>query len=126
MTAHDSATAMSPANAPTPPGHAPGAGEALRGWGNHLCIWRLCDRRACRRARACRGNSQICFPRYCPLLPSGVQAYFAMLQMSRNDNQTFDEAMRQIRHTWIEQAFCDWHAAVEASLHAPAGPMTDL
>jgi hypothetical protein len=57
--------------------------KGMRVWGNALSLWRLCGNAACRRARACRGNVRLCFPRNFPLLPEGVRDWFEALAEAR-------------------------------------------
>lgn len=93
--------------------------KAQRGWGNILGLWRLCGDAACRRARACRGDALVCFPRNINLLPQGVREWFTALGEAQADGLTFDEAMRSLEDTPESEAFEDWSAAVAASLKHP-------
>jgi hypothetical protein len=104
----------------------PSATERLRAWVNLLCFWRLCDRRTCRRAYKCSGNPHFCFPRYTPLLPEGVQDFYASLRQSRADGQSFEKAMSLIDEAGLDHVLDDWHATVEASLRPSRdGPQAD-
>jgi hypothetical protein len=89
--------------------------EAMRGWNDILCLWRLCDQKACRRARACRGNVHVCVPRNFPLLPEGVRAWFAILAQAQEEQMSFDDAMASLDGTPADDAFWEWHETVETS-----------
>ena len=59
--------------------------EAGRGFRRHasdlLCLWGLCERPACRRARQCRRDPQSCLARYAPLAPEAARfGALALLQ----------------------------------------------
>jgi len=91
--------------------YSPRRTEALRGWGDILLIWTLCERRRCAHARACRGDARICVPRYFPHLPEGVQAWFAGLGQAQAEGDTFDEALEWVDSIGAAEAFQEWHAA---------------
>ena len=42
---------------------------------NLVCMWHLCERTACRKARACRGDPDFCMKRYHLLLPPLVRDF---------------------------------------------------
>lgn len=90
--------------------------EELRDWGNLLCLWRLCAKPACSRARACRGDARRCFPRQFHLLPQGVQGWFASLAEFQENGVPFDDAMEELDATDYGDALRDWCAAVSKSL----------
>jgi hypothetical protein len=90
--------------------------RAVRGWGDVLCLWRLCVRNACRRARGCRGHVRTCFSRYFPLLPEGVRAWFAILAEAQTERLPFDEAMERLAGIPAGEAFRDRHESVKTSL----------
>jgi hypothetical protein len=92
--------------------------DASRGWGDILCLWRLCPRTACARARACKGNVRDCFPRHFKLLPQGVQEWFAGLGHAQNEGASFDEAMEWLDAEGPGQALRAWYEAVEQSMPA--------
>ena len=89
---------------------------ALRDWGNLLCLWRLCAKPACRRARGCRGESRRCFPLNFHLLPYGVQAWFEWVGEQQQAGVPFDGAMEELDATDLGDALRDWCAAVSKSL----------
>lgn len=39
-------------------------------------FWSHCERKSCRRARACRGNADRCFDRFWPLVPGDMKVWF--------------------------------------------------
>ena len=84
--------------------------EALRDWCWMLGLWRVCDRAACQRARACRGNVRACTPRNFALVPEGVQAWFVNLMLGKEDGLSFDESLARIEGTPVEEEFFDWNA----------------
>ena len=84
--------------------------EALRDWSNILALWRACDKQACKRAAACRGNVRACTPVNFARVPEGVQAWFATLIVAREERVPFDEVMAGLSGTPAEQAFHDWRA----------------
>ena len=93
--------------------------EDQRAWADLLCIWRFCDRTACRRARGCRGQSLVCFPRYAPLLPDNLKTWVKTLGEAQAQGFSFDQAMLRIGKLPLSEALSDWHLAVAASLCAP-------
>jgi len=90
--------------------------ETTRGWGDVLCLWRLCPRAGCARAHACKGNVRDCFPRHFALLPQGVQDWFAGLGEAQKNGLSFDEAMGALDAEGCGAALRNWHEAVEQSL----------
>ena len=84
--------------------------EALRHWHRILGLWRVCDKAACRRARACRGNPRACAPVNFARAPEGVQDWFCNLVLAKEAGLSFDEAMARVQGTPTEEAFLDWHA----------------
>jgi hypothetical protein len=109
-----------------PSSRPPGAeipAATLRHWGDLMCLWRLCARPACMRAHACRGDAQRCFPRNYPLLPDGVQAWFAGVGELQREGVPFDEAMEELDTGEEGDAFRDWYAAVARSLGEPETPL---
>jgi hypothetical protein len=92
--------------------------DATRGWGDILCLWRLCPRTACARACACKGNVRDCFPRHFKLLPQGVQEWFTGLGHAQKEGASFDEAMEWLDAEGPGQALRAWYEAVEQSMPA--------
>jgi hypothetical protein len=90
--------------------------QALRVWGDLMCLWRLCAKPGCARARACRGNAWRCFPRNFRLLPDGVQAWFEGVGELQKQGLPFDDAMEQLNAEDEGAALRDWYGAVSLSL----------
>ena len=84
--------------------------EALRAWNKILGLWRVCDKAACRKARACRGNVRACAPVNFARVPEDVQGWFGCLLLAKEDGLSFDEAMTEIEKTPAAEAFRNWHA----------------
>ena len=120
VTAHETSTAN-----PTSSSNSVGEirAEELRPWGNLMCLWRLCQKPACVRVRACRGDARRCFPRNFALLPEGVQAWFEGLGELQNDGVAFDDAMEELDAGDEGNALRDWYAAVARSLGEPEPPL---
>jgi hypothetical protein len=114
---HAAHAAPNPADAATP--MQPAARSAdLRAWADFLCIWRFCDRTACRRSRRCRGQACACFPRYSPLLPDSVKTWLKLLGDAQAQRLTYEQALARIENTPESAAIGDRHLAVGASLFA--------
>lgn len=97
------------------------AAASLTRWANHLSLWRLCDKAACRRMRACRGQVRVCFPDKFELLPDLVRDWFVFLMDARRHDLPFDDAMKMLKGTDVEEAFLEWHeAAAKSSRHGAA------
>ena len=94
--------------------------EALRDWNRILGLWRVCDKPACRRANACRGNVRACSPVNFAKAPDGVQTWFIGLVAAKEVGLSFDEAMAEIEKTPAAEAFRAWHAGEEPDPE-PAG-----
>ena len=67
--------------------------EDLRGWGQQLGTFKLCDNKACRRAKICRGEARSCFRTRFPQLPELVRNFWMLLLIARDDGAPFDEAI---------------------------------
>lgn len=85
-------------------------------WACLLALWRLCDQRACRRARACRRNPVACVRMNYPLLPDGARDWIDEFHEAQSKGLSFEAAMEEIDATDAGDAFRDWYAAVLASL----------
>jgi hypothetical protein len=90
--------------------------ETSRGWGDFLCLWRLCPRAACTRAHACKGDVRDCFPRHFALLPERVQEWWLGIGEAQKNGLSFDEAMGALEAEGCGAALRNWHEAVEQSL----------
>ena len=99
------------------------AAADLKHWADHLALWRLCDKAACRRLHGCGGQVRVCFPAKFKLLPDGVRDWFLALMHARGLEMTFDEFRKEMAGTEAEQAFVQWHdAAQQAARHRAARP----
>lgn len=76
------------------------------------CLWRLCPRAACRRAKACRGDGCICQAGLA-LVPSEALDFMLAFEQARDDRLTYDE-MIDICSEEIG-ALERWRAQVERS-----------
>jgi hypothetical protein len=54
------------------------------------CLWRLCPRTACRRAKACRGDACACQTGLA-LVPPDALDFLAALEQARDDRLSYDE-----------------------------------
>ncbi len=117
MTHQDSAHAAPNPADPGRPVQTSARSADLRRWADFLCIWRFCDRTACRRARCCRGQALACFPRYAPLLPDSLKTWVKMLGEAQTQQLSYEQALARIEQTEVSEALDDWHLAVGASLY---------
>jgi hypothetical protein len=87
--------------------------STLRTTSNTLCLWALCGKPACRRARQCRRDPNDCIARYAPLVPEearcGVLALIEAGRCGISDEQMRADAPAEIAalESWIAQV----HAA---------------
>ena len=89
---------------------------ALRWTANALCLWGLCGKAACRRARQCRHHPEQCLARYAPLVPEEARIGVMALAQGRHDG-VGDEVVRM--HAPVEiAAIEDWTARVHAAARA--------
>jgi hypothetical protein len=100
----------------TPSAGRPHSVAELRGFADLFCLWRLCARPACRRARACRGDARLCFSRQFHLLPQDVRRWLDELTEMQREGLPFDTAMQELDTTECGIALRDWYAAVSRSL----------
>jgi hypothetical protein len=54
------------------------------------CLWRLCPRTACQRAKACRGDACTCQTGLA-LVPSDALDFMAAFEQARDDRLSFEE-----------------------------------
>jgi hypothetical protein len=87
--------------------------QSLRTVGEVLCIWRLCGRTSCRRARACRGMPRECLPRYAPLVPMGARDFVIGVLNAREFGYSPEEAVANLADE--SEALAAWLAAVNGS-----------
>jgi hypothetical protein len=89
----------------------------LRAASNLLCLWGLCGKAACRRARACKHNAHDCLDRYAPLVPEEARFGAAAMLMGKRDGVSYDEVRR---HAPAEIAAIEsWIGLVHAAARAP-------
>jgi hypothetical protein len=88
----------------------------LRSLSTRLAIPGLCDVRACRRARACRGDPHDCLARYEPLVPDDARAGADALIEARRQGRPFDEVDEESGEE--VRALVRWQDAVAASRRA--------
>ena len=86
--------------------------QATRGWADILGIWRLCTKPACQRTRGCHGPIHTCFKAYFPLLPEGMQLWFAIICNAKHEGLNWDEALESMEGTPAEDALERWHQAI--------------
>jgi hypothetical protein len=83
----------------------------LRYLSSFMYLWGLCDRRQCRRARACRHEPRQCLSRFAPLLPEeareGVKAIIDGHLNKRTFDEVCDDAQDEI------EALGAWRMAME-------------
>ncbi len=96
----------------TPQTRMSGGAKDWRALSNLLCIWALCGRSACRKTRACRGDSRDCIPRCAPLVPEDVRVWVAALMECKRDGLCFDDARAQLPPE-LEAAWAAWDEVVE-------------
>ena len=89
--------------------------RSVRGWNESLGAWAVCDNRACRRARACRGNIRACAKTNFARLPQDVQDWFILLMLARDEGAPFDEAIARIGKTPLNDAFTAWRASLRSA-----------
>ena len=85
-----------------------------RGWAGVLDLWRVCDRRACRIARCCRGDAANCFSPNFQRLPRGLRVWFINLMAAKEANLPFDYALGFLDGAGYGDAFRDWSEQGEA------------
>ncbi len=89
------------------------AAHATARWLSDLyCLWRLCPRTACRRAKACRGDTRTCHTGFA-LVPPEARDFIAGFEDARDDNLTYDEMI--VEYAEELEALELWRAQVERS-----------
>lgn len=80
-----------------------------------LCLWRLCGKKACLRARACRGRDPAdCGLRCRRLAPEGAQNFIEGIYETYGCGLTFEQVMEELADE--AAALRAWHAQVQRSL----------
>jgi hypothetical protein len=83
------------------------------------CIWRLCGRAECRRARTCRGTPEDCLGRCMPLVPEDARMWVVALMQGKELGETFEQAQAAMPPE-LNEAFDAWRAAVLGNGRASA------
>jgi hypothetical protein len=94
--------------------------RVLRAMSNMLCIYGLCGRRACRRARACRGEPRDCLRRYAPLVPEDAREGAKAMAWAGRRGLSFDDLLDDARDDVL--ALADWAAGITASYRRAVRP----
>ncbi len=102
----------------TPQTRMSGGAKDWRALSNLLRVWGLCDRSACRKSRACRGDSRQCVPRCGPLVPEDVRVWVAALIECKRDGLSFEDARAQLPPE-LEEAWAAWSEAVRRIADRP-------
>ncbi len=89
------------------------AAPSARWLADLYCLWRLCGKTTCLRARACNGDMRLCL-RSLPLVPDDARHFIAGFEHGREDKLTFDE----MTDLYFEElvALENWRALVMTSL----------
>ncbi len=90
--------------------------HVLRGLSDMLCLYGLCGRRACRRARTCHGEPRQCLARYAPLVPEDAREGAKEMIDGKRLGLSFDELMDGAREEVL--ALSAWAGAVAATYRA--------
>ena len=88
-----------------------------------LCLWALCGKPACRRARACKRDPKACARRYGPLAPEEARIGALALVQGALDGVDRDE-VRRFEPAGIA-ALEAWRAQVAAAADGRAGEATE-
>lgn len=86
--------------------------ESARLVSDLYCLWRMCGKPLCRRARACRGDARKCLNAL-PLVPPDALAFLKAMDENRGW-LSFEAMLEQHEDEW--QAVEDWRESVMASL----------
>jgi hypothetical protein len=82
-------------------------------------FWMVCAEQACKRARACRGDTAACRDRIWPQLPEQMKVYFRAAIAARGEGRSAADAARA-----GDEAVAQWRA-FEARMAQPAADATD-
>jgi hypothetical protein len=77
------------------------------------CLWRLCGKSACRRARACKCDTRSCL-RALPLVPPEALLFLKGFDEARVEWLSFDEMMARNEEEWA--AVEEWQELVMTTL----------
>jgi hypothetical protein len=86
--------------------------ESARLIADLFCLWRLCAKPGCRRARACRGDARACLTGL-PLVPPEALLFLKAMDEGRGF-LSFDEMMERHEEEWA--AVEDWCELVKSTL----------
>jgi hypothetical protein len=86
--------------------------ESARLIADMFCLWRLCAKPSCRRARACRGDARGCLTGL-PLVPPEALLFLKAMDDDRGFF-TYDEMMARHEEEWA--AVEDWRELVMSTL----------
>jgi hypothetical protein len=76
-------------------------------------LWRLCENRRCRRARACRAQPRDCLPRFSPIVPERARLWLVDLLAARATTLSFDEVLTELANFPDDcEALSAWFKAV--------------
>ena len=89
------------------------ASPSARWLADLYCLWRLCGKTTCLRARACNGDLRHCL-RALPLVPHGARHFMVGFEHGREDQLTFDEMIDLYAEELV--ALENWRALVMTSL----------
>lgn len=91
-----------------------------------LCLWALCAKPACRRAKACKDNPKACVARCGPLVPEDARCGALALVKGGQDGVGIDEVRRYVPRdiaaleAWTAQVHASGGQARETCDHAGA------
>jgi hypothetical protein len=103
-----------------PPGHRihKEIGAAIDRWfSNAYAFWRLCERRACRRAQCCKGDPSHCVETFGPLLPDDVHDGAIAVFEGKTEGLSFEAVVQ--RYPEQLAAWADWKTRLENRAGAP-------
>jgi hypothetical protein len=96
----------------------PALKPTLRWMANIMRLCGLCERAACRRAQACRGDPRACVLRYAPLVPEEVRDAAKAMFEGQERRLSFDELRDETPE--IEDLI-EWTGIVNASMARATG-----
>jgi hypothetical protein len=83
--------------------------QSLRTIGDALVLWRLCNRAACRRAKACKGPPRQCIGECAAMVPVPAREFVIRVLGDKEAGFTPEEAARD--HPREAEAFFEWRRA---------------
>lgn len=88
----------------------------LRWAADMLCLWALCGKPACRRARACRRDPRACTDRHAGLVPQAAGCGFTLLAEGKLAGLSYEEVRAEAPEEVA--AYEDWLARVGRAAQA--------